>query len=86
MNTPVVVQVRREIVWFDEPEVVKAVTGRSVYQLMRWASEGLTVHVRTYPRKNSEPVTRKFVLTDELIAFLRATSRTNHEIEGEAGG
>jgi hypothetical protein len=67
--------------WEDEPEAVKAVTGRSVHTLKRWsAREGLTVHTRG---KGSGK--RDYWLTDEVLAFLRATGRTNHDSAADRG-
>lgn len=67
------------VLWEDQPDVVKAVTGKSVHTLKRWSrEEGLTVHTRG---KGSG--SRDYWMTDEYIAFLRATGRTNHETQSK---
>lgn len=63
------------VVWFDQPAVVKQVTGRSVHTLERWAEEGLTIHTRT----SAAGTSRSFIVVSEYLSFLLATSRTNHE-------
>ena len=74
------VAVRPVVLFEDQPEIVKATIGRSVHTLKRWSREGLTKHTR-----GTGTGARDFWFTDEVVAFLRATSKTNHESAADSG-
>jgi hypothetical protein len=77
---PESVAIRPIAIWEDQPAVVKAVSGRSVHTLKRWEREGLTKHTR-----GRGTGARDFWFVDEIEAFLRATSRTNHDSAADSG-
>lgn len=75
MSAEVPIVIRPAVLWERSPRVVEATVGVSVRTLKRWsAEEGLTVHTR-----GQRTGKRDYWFTDEVLAFLRATGRTNHE-------
>ena len=69
---PVVILGCPPVVFFDEPEIVKHFTRRSVHTLERWEADGLTIHTKTFESGR----TRRFIVLDEYVAFLKLTSNT----------
>lgn len=81
------INVTPAVVFLDDREMCRAVLGRSKFQIRRWEDEGLTVHVRDFPQgRRKYPTRRRFIVVAEYLAWLVATSTTNHELEKELDG
>lgn len=74
-NPPeMVVTTYAKVLWEDQKEMVIATVGRTPRQLRKYATEGLSTYTR-----GKGTGKRYFWITDEVIAFLKATSRNSND-------